>query len=135
MEQSYLTLVEDDDPMQQIQGHSITYRIAVGEQQGQKIFTLQTLPPSDNKSNETQIGQIAGFSLHAGIIARRDQSAGITNDLDHARQLTKHGASFEDARFYVFRRQGLQCYRCGNLIEKISHTGQACFCCPRCQQT
>ena len=73
MEQSYLTLEEDDDPMQQIQGHSITYRIAVGEQQGQKVFTLQTLPSSDNESNEAQIGQIAGFSLHAGIMARRDQ--------------------------------------------------------------
>jgi hypothetical protein len=73
MEQSYLTSEEDDDPMQQIQGHSITYRIAVGEQQGQKIFTLQTLPPSDNESNEAQIGQIAVFSLHAAILARPDQ--------------------------------------------------------------
>ena len=54
MEQSYLTLEEDDDPMQQIQGHSITYRIAVGEQQGQKVFTLQTLPSSDNESIEMQ---------------------------------------------------------------------------------
>jgi hypothetical protein len=31
------------------------------------------LPPSDNESTEVQIGQIAGFSLHAGIMARRDQ--------------------------------------------------------------
>ena len=67
MEQSYLILEEDDDPMSQIHRHSITYRIAVGAQQGQKVFTLQTLPPSDNESNEAQIGQIAGFSLHAGI--------------------------------------------------------------------
>ena len=52
MEQSYLTLEEDDDPMGQIQGHSITYRIAVGAQQGQKVFSLQTRPPSDNESNE-----------------------------------------------------------------------------------
>ena len=73
MEQSYLTLEEDDDPMGQIHGHSITYRIAVGAQQGQKVFTLQTLTPSDNESNEAQIGQIAGFSLHAGIMVRRDQ--------------------------------------------------------------
>ena len=69
MEQSYLSLEGDDDPIQLIQGHSITYRIAVGEQQGQKAFTLQTLPPSDNESNEAQIGQITGFSLHAGIMA------------------------------------------------------------------
>ena len=40
MEQSYLTFEEDDDPMGQIQGHSITYRIAVGEQQGQKDLYL-----------------------------------------------------------------------------------------------
>ena len=73
IEQSYLTLEEDDDSMSQIQGHSIIYRIAVGAQQGQKVFSLQTLPPCDNESNESQIGQIAWFSLHAGIMARRDQ--------------------------------------------------------------
>ena len=56
-----------------IHGHSITYRIAVGMQQGKKVFTLQTLPPSDNESNDSQIGKLAGFSLHAGIMARPDQ--------------------------------------------------------------
>jgi hypothetical protein len=30
--------------MDQLLGHSITYRIAVGPQQGRKVFTLQTLP-------------------------------------------------------------------------------------------
>jgi hypothetical protein len=30
-----------DEPMLQIQGYSITYRIAKGKQQGRKIFTLQ----------------------------------------------------------------------------------------------
>jgi len=30
--------------MDQLRGHSITYRIAVGPQQGRKVFTLQTLP-------------------------------------------------------------------------------------------
>ena len=63
------------------------------------------------------------------------QTAGITNNLDHAQQLIKQGASFEQARFYVFRRQGLPCYRCGSLIEKKSLAGQACFYCPLCQQT
>jgi len=31
-------------PMDQLLGHSITYRIAVGTQQGRKVFTLRTLP-------------------------------------------------------------------------------------------
>ena len=44
MGQSYFILEEeDDDAMSQIHGHPITYRIAVGTQQGQKVFTLQTL--------------------------------------------------------------------------------------------
>ena len=37
----------DEDPMDQLLGHSITYRIAVGPQQGRKVFTLQTLPACD----------------------------------------------------------------------------------------
>jgi hypothetical protein len=31
-----------DAPMLQIQGYFITYRIAIGKQQGRKVFTLQT---------------------------------------------------------------------------------------------
>lgn len=61
------------------------------------------------------------------------QTAGITNKLDFAQQLMKQGMSFEDSRFYVFRRQGLPCYRCGSLIEKNAQAGQACYCCPQCQ--
>ena len=69
-------------------------------------------------------------------LARRSyQTEGITHNPDHAQQLMKQGVSFEDARFYVFRREGLPCYRCGTLIEKSSQAGQACFCCPQCQQT
>lgn len=61
------------------------------------------------------------------------QTSGITNDLGHAKQLMEQGSSFEDARFYVFRRQGMACYRCGSQIEKKSQAGQACFYCPECQ--
>ncbi|MFK8017673.1 MAG: IS91 family transposase, partial [Gammaproteobacteria bacterium] len=42
---------EQADAMDELAGHSITYRIAVGPNQGQKAYTLQTLPaisPDDN---------------------------------------------------------------------------------------
>jgi endonuclease-8 len=61
-------------------------------------------------------------------------TGGITNRLARAQQLMKQGVSFEDARFYVFRRQGLPCYRCGTLVEKYTQAGQACFCCMTCQK-
>ncbi len=61
------------------------------------------------------------------------QTAGLTNRLSDAKKLIKQGATFEEARFYVFRREGLACYRCGTRIEKNSQAGQACFYCPKCQ--
>lgn len=58
----------DDDPMSQLCGHSITDRIALGPQQGRKVFTLQTLPAADP---EDQFGDtVAGLSLQAGVAAR-----------------------------------------------------------------
>ena len=65
MENSYLNLpIDDEDSLLQLQGASVSYRIAMGPQQEQKVFTLQTLPAS----TEGEYGQLAntsGFSLHA----------------------------------------------------------------------
>jgi len=71
-ESSYLTLdLQDDDAMTQLQSHSITYRIAVGPQQGRKVFTLQTIPSwEDDDYGGNQVGKIAGFSLHAGVATK-----------------------------------------------------------------
>ena len=54
-EHSYLALEEpDEDPMNQLQGHSIIYRIAIGPHQGREVFTLQTLPSDKSHSSRTQ---------------------------------------------------------------------------------
>jgi hypothetical protein len=72
-ENSYLACDElDSGPMAQLQGASITYRVAVGRQQGRKVFTLQTLPAIDD-AFDVGGGKVAGFSLHAGVAARVDQ--------------------------------------------------------------
>ncbi|MFK5986967.1 MAG: endonuclease VIII [Pseudomonadota bacterium] len=57
---------------------------------------------------------------------------GITNNLVSAQKMMDNGVSFEQARFYVFRREDLSCYRCQTAIVK-TNTGQACFLCPECQ--
>ncbi len=73
-EHSYLALEGlDEDPMDQLRGHSITYRIAVGPQQGRKVFTLQTLPDERDADDTPTVGTVAGFSLHAGVAAKADQ--------------------------------------------------------------
>ncbi|MFT6287733.1 MAG: hypothetical protein ACJA09_002488 [Alcanivorax sp.] len=74
-ESSYLTLdLQDDDAMNQLQGYSITYRIAVGPQQGRKVFTLQTIPSwEDDDFGTNQVGKIAGFSVHAGVATKTQE--------------------------------------------------------------
>jgi endonuclease-8 len=91
-----------------------------------------------DEKNSSELDEKKLYLLANAILelARQSyQTGGITNHLDHAQQLMKQGATFEEARFYVFRRQDFPCYRCGVLIEKTSQAGQACFCCPVCQQT
>ncbi len=57
--------------MQQVHGHSITYRIAIGPQQGKKVLTLQTLFPQQNEEDRfSPVAKAGGFSLHAGVAVR-----------------------------------------------------------------
>ena len=59
--------------MNQLLGHSITYRIALGPQVGRKVFTLQTLPACEPHDYADIAGKVSGFSLHAGVAARSDE--------------------------------------------------------------
>ncbi len=61
------------------------------------------------------------------------ETSGITNQIDDAHRMMADGASFESARFWVFRREGLSCHRCNKPIESASHGGQRCYLCPGCQ--
>src|SRR5690606_32058502 len=53
-------------------GASITYRIATGPREGQKVFTLQTLP-AEPEAPRREVAESSGFSLHAGIAAKASQ--------------------------------------------------------------
>jgi hypothetical protein len=67
-ENAYLALDPADSvPMHDLIGHSITYRIATGPRAGQKVFTLQTLPPREELPSEDRLARASGFSLHAGV--------------------------------------------------------------------
>ena len=72
VENSYLELEPRDAlPMDNLLGHSITYRVAFDPHQGRKAFTLQTVPAATADPRETsQLTKAAGFSLHAGVVAQ-----------------------------------------------------------------
>jgi len=65
----------DEDPTNQLKGSSVTYRIAVGPQQGRKVMTLQALGDCGDYPFTTRVGNVAGFSLHAGIATKANERA------------------------------------------------------------
>jgi hypothetical protein len=67
--------VSDEDPSIDLLGSSITYRIALGPQQGRKVMTLQTLPDGGTDQFTTRVGNVAGFSLHAGVATKANERA------------------------------------------------------------
>jgi hypothetical protein len=67
-ETSYLALdPASSGPMDDLIGHSIAYRVAMGPRAGQKAFSLQTVPPQLGEEEGEGVARAAGFSLHAGI--------------------------------------------------------------------
>ena len=56
--------------MRQVLGCSVSYRIAIGPQQGRKVFTLQTIPSREEDDGFAQVVKVGGFSLHAGVAAQ-----------------------------------------------------------------
>lgn len=72
---SYLTLDgREEDPLQDIHSHSVTYRVAIGPQKGRKVFTLQIIPPQlETAPDNARVAKPNGFSLHAGVAARAHQ--------------------------------------------------------------
>jgi hypothetical protein len=65
---------EDTDAMPQILGSSVSYRIAVGPQQGCKAFMIRTIRPLDRPDPGLErVAKANGFSLHAGVSCEGNQ--------------------------------------------------------------
>jgi hypothetical protein len=59
---------DDTDALPHIMGSSISYRVAVGPQQGQKAFMIRTIRPLDRPDPGLErVAKANGFSLHAGV--------------------------------------------------------------------
>jgi hypothetical protein len=73
IENAYLAFDPGEEaPINALLGHSITYRIATGPREGQKVFTLQTLP-AEPEAPRRAVAESSGFSLHADIAAKASQ--------------------------------------------------------------
>jgi len=112
----------EDDPMLQIQGYSITYRIATGKQQGRKVFTLQTIAPmAEQGLASCCAANVAGFSLHAGVMSNA-QDRGKLERL--CRYITRSGVSEKRLAITTYGKVRYQLktpYRDGTTGDRRSH--------------
>jgi hypothetical protein len=70
IENAYLTFdPAGEAPINSLLGASITYRIATGPRESQKVFTL----PAEPEGQRREVAESSGFSLHAGIAAKASQ--------------------------------------------------------------
>jgi hypothetical protein len=61
---------EEPGALERLLGHPITYRIAVGPNEGRKAFTLQTLTAAlTPQAGPERLAKNSCFSLHAGVAA------------------------------------------------------------------
>jgi hypothetical protein len=69
LENAWLATETEAGPLDDLLGHSITYRIAVGPRAGQKLSTLQTVPPRllGLEAEPNGAARAGGLSLHAGV--------------------------------------------------------------------
>ena len=89
--------------MDELRGHSITYRITLGPHAGRKAFTLQTLLSSGEF--EQGLAGAHGFSLHAAVVAASDERDRLER---LCRTITRPAASAERLSLTA---QGLIHYR------------------------
>ena len=98
------------------------------------VLFVAKIHPSKKASelNEAQINKLVQTILDLPRQSYNTDS--ITNNLDNVAALLAQGSTLEDARFWVFRRDGLPCYDCGTSIIKKKMGGQACYLCEACQR-
>ncbi len=73
MENAWLANDGEAGPLDDLLGHCITYRIGVGPRAGQKLFTLQTLPASEEADD--QPGRSSWCRQRGRVLAARVQGA------------------------------------------------------------
>jgi len=83
----------------------------------------------DLSSTERQV--LAVEIIQTSAQAYRER--GVTNDLQRAKEMKRDGYTFEQYRFWVFERDGLDCYRCASTIVREVESSRRIYHCPTCQ--
>ena len=83
--------------MDDLLGHSITYRVAVGPRAGQKVFTLQTVPAREEEREE-RCGAVRGVFAACGLGVEADERGKLERLCRYVSILALHSAVGNSAR-------------------------------------
>jgi len=81
--------------------------------------------------DDAGVKKVAKFVV--AIPKRAYESGGTTLTKKRQAALKAEGVPKKERRYWVFRRAGLPCRRCGTEIEELTQNGRASYVCPSCQ--
>ena len=97
------------------------------------LFLAGLLPK--HRPRDLSDAQVELVAEHTLAVSRRSYATrGIVNSDENVARLKAEGASRAEYRFWVFKRAGQGCYRCGGEIRRGSASGRPMFWCPECQR-
>lgn len=100
-----------------------------------EILFFAHLPPSARPVDLTHDQQQALAHCIIEVTRQAYKTAGVTNREAWIKQAKVAGEPRRQWRFAVFERAGLECHRCGSVIERKMVGSRRLYQCPRCQQT
>ena len=86
------------------------------------------------KPSQLAAAELRAIATETLAISRRSyRTRGVTTPPKQAKNRKALGMSYEQYRFQVFGREGLDCYACGATVERHTMGSRNLFVCPRCQ--
>lgn len=98
-----------------------------------EILFLAQLSPSARPMDLTSAQQLALAHFIIETTQQAYQTAGVTNREAWIEQAKRAGEPRRQWRFSVFERAGLECHRCGAVIERKIVGSRRLYLCPGCQ--
>jgi endonuclease-8 len=97
------------------------------------LFLAGLLPQHRPRDlGDAAIGKLAKMTL--AVPRRSYATRGIVNSDENIARLKAAGATRSKYRFWIFKREGQGCYRCGAEVRRGSLSGRPMFWCPECQK-
>ncbi len=87
------------------------------------------------KPSQLDAAALRVIAMQTLAISRRSyRTRGVTTPTKQTQDRKALGMSFQQYRFQVFGRDGLDCYACGTTIERRTMASRNLFVCPSCQE-